>query len=179
MDDATSRPGEQSGHDEPHALARPCRCETENMFGAVMPQIVASEPAQHDPFAPEHPGSTNLAPARPSRRTIGLGLLPFAGAPYRHGNRDDDGGEPARRCNQRPLVEDRRRIGVEGEPPPEEGRRRIDGIIAKAEPGFAEFGLEGERRRRPLRRAPDRQEDDQKHGRNLAPENPVVHARLP
>src|SRR3546814_3376519 len=150
-----------------------------NMLGAIVAQIGFAEPAEHDPFAPEHPGSAYLAPARPSRRTIGLGLLPFAGAPYRHGDRDDDRGEPTRRRNQRALVEDRRRIGVEGEPPPEEGRRRIDRIIAEAEPRVAKLGLEGERRRRPLCRAPDRQEDDQKHSRYLAPENPVVHTRLP
>src|SRR3546814_13451787 len=139
-----------------------------NMLGAIVAQIGFAEPAEHDPFAPEHPGSAYLAPARPSRRTIGLGLLPFAGAPYRHGDRDDDSGEPARRRDQRALVEDRRRIGVEGEPPPEEGRRQIDGIIAYEEPGFAEPGLEGERRRRPLCRAPDRPQDDQKPRCNRA-----------
>src|SRR3546814_4620030 len=100
MDDAASRPGEQSRYDEPHALARPCRCETENMLGAIVAQIGFAEPAEHDPFAPEHPGSAYLAPARPSRRTIGLGLLPFAGAPYRHGDRDDDRGEPTRRARK-------------------------------------------------------------------------------
>src|SRR3546814_8672244 len=59
-----------------------------------------------------------------------------------HGDRDDDSGEPVRCRNQRALVEDRRRIGVEGEPPPEEGRRRIDRIIAEAEPRVAKLGLE-------------------------------------
>src|SRR3546814_14045439 len=83
MDDAASRPGEQSGHDEPHALARPRRREAENIFGAIVAQIRFAEPAEHTPFAHNHPRGVGFAPACPCPSTSCLGLLPFAAAPLR------------------------------------------------------------------------------------------------
>src|SRR6202034_4835683 len=52
-----------------------------------------------------------------------------------------------------------------------EGRRKVEREMQQLEPGVAELGLEAEAPSRPLRRAPDRQQDDREDGDDLAPEN--------
>src|SRR3546814_11534413 len=66
---------------------------------------------------------------------------------------------------------DVRRVGVEAEPPEEEGRRRIDWPWPQPEPGMAELGLIGERMRGPLGRRPDRGEHDGEDDQDLAPQD--------
>jgi len=63
------------------------------------------------------------------------------------------------------------RIGVVGEPPPEEGGRAIDGVAVHQEPPIAEMGLIAKLRRRPLGRCPDKGERDRADGENLAPKD--------
>ncbi len=69
------------------------------------------------------------------------------------------------------MEEDVWRIGVEGEPPPEESRRRIDRPVAYGEPGRSELGLMSKGRGGPLRRRPDRQQYDGEDSEYLTPEN--------
>ena len=64
-----------------------------------------------------------------------------------------------------------RRIGVVGEPPPEEGRRQIDRPAERARTRVAELRLEAEPPCRPLRRAPDGGEHDGEDDEDLAPED--------
>ena len=83
----------------------------------------------------------------------------------------DDRGEPARHGDEGAGLEYLRRVGVEGEPPPEEGRRRIDRPVAEHEPGRPKLGLIGERRGGPLRRGPHGCEHDQEDREDLTPED--------
>jgi len=96
----------------------------------------------------------------------------FAGAPDGHADGDGDRDESAGRRNACALDEDRRRIGVIGVPPPEEGGRQIDGhAVRDLEPRLTKLGLKAELPRRPLRRGPDRDEHDERDDDDLAPEN--------
>ena len=63
------------------------------------------------------------------------------------------------------------RIGVVGEPPPEEGRRLVDRPAEQLEPGPAELRLEGEPPSRPFRRRPHEGEHDGADEEDLAPED--------
>ena len=71
-------------------------------------------------------------------------------------DRHDDRGDSAGRGDVGALDEDVARVGVIGEPPPEEGRRLVDGPPEELEPGMAELRLEAQPPCRPLRRCPDR-----------------------
>src|SRR3546814_10165951 len=93
------------------------------MFGTIVAQIALREVAKNDAIVAEHLDPPHFAFARPARRTISFGLLRFLCAPDRHANRDDDPGHRARHRDERAGLEDLRRIGVEREPPPEEGWR--------------------------------------------------------
>ena len=171
MHDRRARPGEQRRHDQADALAAPGRREAQHMFGAVVAQIVAPEPAEHDAAVAQQPGGGDLAAGGPARRAIGLGVLQLARTPHRHADGDDDRGEPARHGDEGAGLEYLRRVGVEGEPPPEEGRRRIDRPVAEHEPGRPKLGLIGERRGGPLRRGPHGCEHDQEDREDLTPED--------
>ncbi len=53
VDDGRARPGQQRRHDQADALARTGRGEAQDMLGAVVAQIVALEPAEHDAIGAE------------------------------------------------------------------------------------------------------------------------------
>ena len=169
MNDAAPRPGQQGRHHEADALPGSGRREAEDMLGAIVAQIGSGHAPENDAIGAQHVGSPYLAVLRPACRSIGLGPPALARTPHRHADRDDNRQQPARRGDRGAAVEDRRRIGVERKPPPEEGWRRIDGIVTDAEPGSAERRLKSERFRRRLGRGPDRREDDQQHREDLAP----------
>ena len=172
VDDGGARPGQQRGDDEADALAGPRGGEAEHMLRTVMAEIVAIQLSEHDAVRPQQPRALDLDRRRPARRTIGLDVLRLAGAPDGHADGDGDRDEAAGRGDVGALDEDRRRIGVIGVPPPEEGRREIDGHAARQlEPRLTEFRLEAEPPRRPLRRGPDRDEHDQEDDDDLAPED--------
>src|SRR3546814_12634437 len=116
---------------------------------------------------------------RSTRRAIGFGAPPLAGAPDRHGDRDDDREEASRCGNAGALEKDGRRIGVEGKPPPEEGGRRIDRIAIDQEPGRAKFGLKAQRSGGTLRRSPNRDGDQRPDRPALHPTDPTVHHTPP
>ena len=69
------------------------------------------------------------------------------------------------------LDEDVVRIGVVGEPPPEEGRRLIEGPAEEFEPGPAELRLKAELPCGPFRRRPEKGEHDGADEEHLAPED--------
>ncbi len=106
VDDRGARPGEQGRDDQADALAGPGRRETQNMFRAIMAQIVDAETAEHDAVRPEQAGIADFARRRPARRAIGGDFLGFARAPHRHADCDRDRGEAARRSDDRALDED-------------------------------------------------------------------------
>src|SRR3546814_11558925 len=83
---------------------------------------------------------------------------------------DHDGGKRARDGDQSGGVENLGRIGVETDPPPEQVPRPIDRLPEQTEPGCAQLGLIGERRRRPLGRTPDPGKGDEGHCDDLSPE---------
>src|SRR3546814_7752859 len=62
-------------------------------------------------------------------------------------------------------------LGVEGEPPPEEGGRGIDRHVERREPRRAKLVLVAERRRCPLGRGPNRRQHAGEHHEDLAPED--------
>ena len=91
--------------------------------------------------------------------------------PDRHGDGHDDRGDAAGRRDIGALDEDLARIGVVGEPPPEEGRRLVDGPAEDIKPGVAELRLEAELPCGPFRRRPDEGEHDGADEEHLAPED--------
>jgi hypothetical protein len=141
------------------------------MLGAVVAQVVAPEPTEHDAAVAQQPSGGDLPARRPARRAIGLGVLQLARTPDRHADGDDDRGEPARHSDERAGLEYLRRVGVKRKPPPEEGRRRIDRPVAEHEPGRPKLGLIGERCGRPLRRGPNGCEHDQEDREDLTPKD--------
>ena len=171
MHDGGAGPGQERRHHKTHTLAAPCGRETQHMLRPVVAQIVAAEPPEHHAIVAEQTGGAHFPAFRPARRAIGLGIRQFTRAPYRHGDGDDDGGEPARHGDERAGLEYLRRIGVVAEPPPEEGRRRIDRPIPQHEPRSAKLRLVGERRGGPLCRRPYGCEHDQEDREDLTPED--------
>ena len=123
VDDRRAGPGQQRGDDEADALAAPGRREAQDMFRSVVAQVAALITTQHHAVRSEQAGLHDFLRLRPSRGTIGLDVLHLAGAPDRHADRNARCNDAARSCDIRPLVEDRRRIGVVGIPPPEKGQR--------------------------------------------------------
>lgn len=171
VNDRRAGPGQERGDDETDALAAPGRGEAENMLRSIVAEIAALMTTQHDAIGSEQAGLFDLLRLCPSRGTIGLDVLRLAGAPDGHGDRNARGDDPARSRDIRPLVEDRRRVGVIGIPPPEKGRRRVKREMQNLEPGASEFRLKSEAPCRPLGRGPDRQQDDGEDGDDLTPEN--------
>ncbi len=171
MDDGAARPGEQRRHHEADALAGARGCEAQHMLGSIVAQIVPLEPAEHDAVGGQQPGATHLILVGPPRRAIGRDVARLARPPHRHPDRDADRGEPAGAGDQRPLVEDARRVGVVPVPPEEEGRRRIDRHAPDHIHRRAELRLKPQTPRHPLRRSPHRGEHDEEDDDQLTPED--------
>jgi hypothetical protein len=108
---------------------------------------------------------------RPVSGAIGGDLLHLARTPYRHGDRDDNGCDPARGCDVGAFDEDRSRVCVVGEPPPKEGWRVIDRPAEDVEPGVSQLGLECQAPGDPLRRRPEEGEYNGTNGEDLALED--------
>ena len=171
MHDSRSGPGQQRRHHQPHALSRPGRRETEHMLGPVMAQIITVEPPQHHTVSTQQPRARHLGPGRPAGRAIGVEVSRLACADHGHGDGHGDRDEPARRGDGRPFPEDAPRIGVKEIPPPEEGGRRVDRDAPEVEPDRAQLRLKPQPPGHPLRRTPGRDEHDEGHGQDLAPED--------
>src|SRR3546814_3060403 len=102
------------------------------MLCAIVTEIGAAHATENDAIGPEHASLADFAVARPTRRAIGFGAPPLAGAPDRHGDRDDDREEASRCGNAGALEKDGRRIGVEGKPPPrsEEHKSELQSLMS-------------------------------------------------
>ena len=136
-----------------------------------MAQILVAPSAEQDTVIAEQARLTNFARLGPARGAISRDALDLPCAPNGHGDRDDDGGDPAGGGDVGTLDEDVPRIGVVNEPPPEEGGRMIDWPTEEFEPWKAELGLEGQTPSDPLRCSPD---EGERHGadeQHLAPED--------
>ena len=141
------------------------------MLRTVVAQIVVAPSAEQRAIMAEQAGLSNFPGFGPAGRAISGGALCLPGPPYRHGDRHDDGRDPAGGGDVRALDEDVARIRVVGEPPPKEGRRLIDWPAEEFEPWKAELGLEGQTPSDPLRCSPD---EGERHGadeEHLAPED--------
>ena len=171
VDDRRARPGQQRRDDQADALAAAGRREAQHMLRAVVAEIVAAPAAEQHAVVVKQAGLADLARLSPARGAVGGDPLDLARPPDRHGDGDDDGGDAAGRRDVGALDEDVARIGVVGEPPPEEGRRLIDGPAEQLEPGMAELRLEAELPSRPFRRRPDEGEHDGADEEHLAPED--------
>ena len=171
VDDRRSRPGQERGDHKADALAAARRREAEHMLGTVVAKVSAAPAAQHHAFGVKQAGVTDLSGFRPASGAIGGDRLGFARPPDRHRDGDDDGGDRARRCDIGPFDEDFGSIGVVSEPPPEEGRRRIERPAEQRKPRPSEFRLKGKPPSRPLGRRPNEGEDDGADKQHLAPEN--------
>jgi len=134
-----------------------------------MAQIVPPQPAEHHAGFTEQAGGRDILAHGPARRTVGLGVLQLARPMHGHRDGDDEAGDAARGRDERAGDEYPRRIGVEDEPPDEEGIGWIDRPAGDHEPGRAQFRLVAERRGGPLGRAPCRGERDRGDGDELAP----------
>ena len=128
----------------------------QDVLGTLVSDVGPAELAEQQPGRPQQAGGANLLLGRPPGGAVGIGLLGFPRPPHRHGNRNDNRGEPAGRGDVGSRLENVRRIGVVREPPPEESRWMIDGVATRHEPRVAELGLVAELRGRPLRRGPDK-----------------------
>ena len=160
VNDRRPRPGQQRWNDQSDTFTRTCGREAEDMFGAIVAQIRSAEPAKDYAGIAEHAGLADFTCIGPAGRAKCFCLAAFACAPDGHGDGDDEGQETARDGNECAVHEDRGRVGVECEPPPEEGRRRIDGGSADPEPGLPQFRLIAECGGGALGGAPDGEQDE-------------------
>ena len=170
MDDATSRPSQKRRDNKSDALAGSGRREAQHMLRSIMPQILSLDTPEDHAVCPGEAGTSNLKLARPTCRTICGRCLRLPSPPYRHRKCDYDRDDPARRSDACAFDEHFWRIGIVGIPPPEEGRRKIDGNARRElKPGVTELGLIAEPPRRPLRRGPRRDQYDGQDAGDLAP----------
>ena len=170
VNDAASRPGQQRRHHEADALAAAGRCKAKDMLGTVMAQIVVGITAEQDAIGAEQAGRTDFPIFRPSSRTVGGDIAGLPRPDDRHEDGGGNGEDTAGRGDGRALHEDRGRIGVKGEPPPEEGGRMVERPTGQIEPGASELGLEAEPERHPLRRRPGHHQNNDEDDGNLPPE---------
>ena len=171
MDDRRARPGQQRRNDQADTLAASGRREAEHMLGAVVAEIVVMPATEEHAVMAEHAGLPDFVRLGPSGGTICRDPLGLPRPPDRNGDGHDDRGDAAGCCDVGAFDEDLARIGVVGEPPPEERRRLVDGPAEDFKPGVAELGLEGEPPCGPFRRRPDEGEDDGADEEHLAPED--------
>ncbi|MCY1169727.1 hypothetical protein D9M73_97760 [compost metagenome] len=170
MDDAASRPGQQRRNNKTDALAASGRCETQHMLGPMVTEVGSVPAAEQYAIWVKKAGCADLAFLGPASRTVGRGALYLARTPDRHGDRDDEGSDPACASDEAAGDENVVCVSVEREPPPEEGHREIDRPSEEREPGATELRLEGKLPRRPLRRGPDEAERGRAHNEDLQPE---------
>ena len=168
MHHGRASPGKQGRNDQADTLARARRRERHHMLGTVVAEIPVAEPPEEDARGMEQPGSLDLLPAGPARRTVGGDQPILPRPPKRPDDRNDNTCEPARSRDHAGLVEDRRRIGVVGVPPLEEAPGVIDRPGEDPEPGQAEPRLVGELGRGPFGRYPQAANHDREDDQDLA-----------
>src|SRR5689334_12761933 len=117
VNDGRLRPGQQRRDDKPHTFAGPGWRKAKDVFWTIMTKVVPAPSATYDPVLAEEPGCPHLLPSGPARGSVGFHILGLSRPPHRHSNRGGDRNEAPRSRNVSPLDKDRRRIGVEDEPP--------------------------------------------------------------
>ena len=140
------------------------------MLGTVVPQVTVAPATEQHAVVAEQASLTNFTRLGPARGAIGRDALDLPCAPNRHGDRDDDGGDPAGGGDIGALDEDISRISIVGEPPPEKGCRLIERPTKNLEPRAAELGLKRQAPGDPLRRSPEERDHDEAYEEHLAPE---------
>src|SRR6195256_2551699 len=157
--------------DQTDALPGPRRRKTQHMFGTIMPEIAATQTTKHDPVRPKKSRAPNLPYVGPARRAIRRDDLGFLRAPDREDDGNSHGCDPTT-CGDAPaLNENLRCVGVELEPPDEEGKWLIDRPAANHEPGGTELRLVSQTPGGPLRRSPEEAEHDDRDKEQLPPKD--------
>src|SRR5690606_5236319 len=141
------------------------------MLGTVMAQILPVVSAEQDAIGAEQSGRADFPGLGPSRRSVSGDVARFPRPDDRHEDGGGNGEEAARYGDDAALDEDRGRIGIEGEPPPEEGRRIVDRQARQLEPWIAKLGLEAKAERYPLRRRPRHHQNDGEDDSDLTPKD--------
>src|SRR3977135_365886 len=126
------------------------------MFRTIVPEIAATKTTEHDPVRPKKSRAPNLLYIGPPRRAIRRHVLGFLRDPDREDDGNSHGCDPTT-CGDAPaLKENLRCVGVELEPPDEEGERLIDRPLPDHEPGRPELRLGRPAPRGPLRCPPEK-----------------------
>ena len=141
------------------------------MLRPIMAQIVAFAPAEHDAIGAEQSGRADFLVLGPSCRSIGGDVARLPRPDDRHHDCGGDGHKPARRCDDAALDENRRCIGVEGIPPPEQRGWVVDRPAGQLEPWIAELRLKAETPCGPLRRRPSHHQNDGEDDGDLTPKD--------
>ena len=162
------RPTQQSRDNKADTLARAGRRKAHDMLWPVMAQIAILQPADKHALRVEQTGFADFALGRPARRAVGRDQPGLARPPQRSGDRDDNAEHTATGRHRAGAVEDPRRVSLKGVPPLEQPPRDVNGITGDMEPGRTEPRLIAELGRRPLRREPDRANDDREDEEDLA-----------
>ena len=161
MNDAASRPSQERGDNKADTLAGSGRRETQHMLRSIMPEILSRQTPEDHAVCPGEAGTSNISQVRPTRRAVCCRRLRLPSPPDRHRKSNDDRQDSAGGRDACPFNEHFRCVGIVGIPPPEEGRRQIDGNARRElKPGVSELRLIAETPCRPLRRGPNRDEHD-------------------
>ena len=171
VDDRRSRPGQEGWNDQADALAASGRRETQHMLGTVVAEVAVAPAAEEHAVRAEEAGMAHFTRLCPARGPVGRAPFDLPRPPDRHGDGHDDRGDAAGRRDIGALDENITCVGVVGEPPPEEGRRLVDGPAEDIKPGVAELRLEAELPCGPFRRSPDEGKNDGADEEHLSPED--------
>ena len=143
-----------------------------------MAEVPATPSPKEHTIVTEQARLAHLTAFGPSRRPIGRHPLGLTGAQNRHRRRHGDRGKTTGGRNISALIKDLRRIGIEGEPPPEEGTRLIDRPAEQFEPRASELRLKSKPPCGQLGRCPDESQHNESDENDLAPQDlGCVHAR--
>src|SRR5215211_8409548 len=109
-----------------------------------MAQVAFTPAPEKDAVVAKKAGITNLSGLGPPCRTVGRDSLRLASAQDRHGRCNGDGSDSASCRDVSSFVKDVGRVGLEGEPPPEEVGWVVDRPSEQLEPLRPKLRLETE-----------------------------------
>ncbi len=158
--DGRAGPGQQGGHHQADALARPRRRDRQHMLGAIVAQIAVPIETEDDAAIAQQPCLVDIGSVRPAGRAVGCGLLLAAGPPGGSPERDQAGGNSPECRNGAGTRKHAGCLAVERQPPGEQFPRRVELEAREIDPGCPERRLVAEHRRRPLRRGDETSQRD-------------------